>query len=109
MLYRIKVISEEQGKKLCKENRLVKFIKFYNGRGQFNKDKLMMEIELLEDSKTKNYYVYKRADGMYIGENSFGTPYKSQARVYELTVREAIIKLNKLNEDNGLTWQLEIV
>lgn len=109
MIYRIKVISEEYGKKLCKENRLVKLIKFYNGRGQFNKDKLMMEVELLEDSKTKNYYVYKRADGMFVGENSFCTPYRSQARVYELTVREAIIKLNKLNEDNGPTWTLEIV
>ena len=46
---------------------------------------------------------------MYVGENSFCTPYRSQARVYELTVREAIIKLNKLNEDNGPTWQLQVV
>ena len=108
MVYRIKVISEELGKKLCKENGL-KLLKFYNGRGQFNKDKLMIEVELLEDSKTKNYYVYKRADGMYAGENSFCTPYRSQAKVYELTVREGIIKLNKLNEYNGSTWTLDRV
>ena len=109
MIYRIKLVNEEYGKKLCRENRLVKLIKFYEGRGQFNKGKLMMEIDLLEDSKEKNYYVYKRADGMYVGENSFGTPYRSQARVYELTLKEAIIKLNKLNADNGATWILEKV
>ena len=108
MIYRIKVISEEHGKKLCKYNDL-KLVKFYNGRGQFNKDKLMMEVELLDTSNNKYSYIYKRADGMYVGENSFCTPYRSQARVYELTVREAIIKLNKLNEDNGPTWTLEIV
>ena len=109
MIYRIKVINEEYGKKLCQENRLVKLIKFYNGRGQFNKDKLKMEIELLEKSSEKYCYIYKRADGLYIGENSFGVFYRSGAKVFELTLHDAIIKLNKLNEDNGPTWVLEKV
>ena len=105
MIYRIKVISEENGKKLCKENDL-KLVKFYNGRGQFNKDKLMMEVELLDNFDKKYSYIYKRADGVYIGHN-FGTPYKSNARIYNLTVKAAILKLIKLNEDNGPTWQLQ--
>lgn len=107
MVYRIKVISEEHGKKLCKENGL-KLLKFYNGRGQFNKDKLMMEVELLDTSNNEYSYIYKRADGIYIGHN-FSTPYKSNARIYNLTVKAAILKLIKLNEDNGPTWQLQVV
>lgn len=107
MIYRIKLINEEYGKKLCKENDL-KLIKFYNGRGQFNKDKLMMEVELLDTSNNEHSYVYKRADGVFIGHN-FSTPFKSNARIYNLTVKAAILKLIKLNEDNAPIWMLQRV
>lgn len=108
MMYNIKVTSEDAGRHLCLENSL-NLVKFYNGRGRFNKDKLMMQVELIDTSNSDYLYVFKRSDGMYIGKNSFCTPYRSQAGEFALSVREAIRKLNSLNEDNGPTWTMQKV
>lgn len=104
---RIKVISVEHAERLCKENNL-KLIKLYKGRGQFNKDKLMVSVEILDKSDEKHSYVFQRSDGLYLTgfTNSY---YRSHAKVYELTVSEAIKKLNFLNEYDGPIRSLKCV
>ena len=104
---RIKVISAEYAEKLCIENNL-KLVSLYKGRGKFNKNKLMVSVEILDKSDEKHSYVFQRSDGLYLTgfTNSY---YRSHAKVYELTIFEAIKKLNFLNEDNGPIWSLKRV
>lgn len=104
---RIKVISPECAERLCKENNL-KLIKLYKGRGQFNKDKLMASVELLDKFDKKYKYVFRRSDGFYL-TGFTSNPFRSKAKVYELSVYEAIKKLNFLNEYDGPIWELQRV